>query len=161
MSEPTYPLKELIVQAIAAKLATIKVAAGYHVDVTAVVRPRRTGELFNPKALGVAVIQGPEERSPGDDAVGNPPAIGWRLAIDCCLVIRLSESSDTPMDRALNLFEADVRKALMADSQWGGLALNTELGGTEYPLPTAGIEGVTVSLFVNYRVAENDPYVQV
>jgi len=159
MAEPTYPIKEQITAAVAAALAEISVTNGYQVNVSSVVRPRRTGESFAPAGLGVAVLQDNEAREPEQDLCGNPPAIAWRLSIACDLVVRHSETETAPMDRVLNTFEADVRKCLMADPTWGNLAIDTELGATEYPDASAGVEGLTVWAEIIYRVAENDPYV--
>ena len=153
-----YPIKEQIVQAVVAALRMISVANGYQTQGVEVVRPRRTGEQFAPADKGIAVIQDTESRETDEDLAGNPPAIAWRLAIACDLVVRLSERDETPMDQVLNLFEADVRKALMQDETFGGLAIRSEPGPTEYPGPTTGVEGLTVWLDVVYRVAQNDPY---
>ncbi|HUT58865.1 MAG TPA: hypothetical protein VNA25_13545 [Phycisphaerae bacterium] len=153
-----FPVKELIVQAVEAALKKIT-PPGYKTAGVQVVRPRRTGEKFAPQEKMIIVLQEPEQRSPDDDLVGNPAAIAWRLPITCDLVVRVSEADTTPMDQALNVFEADVRKALMQDEQFGRLAVRSELGGTEYPDAAAGVEGVTVSIDVIYRTAINDPYV--
>ena len=159
MAEPSYPIKEQIVQAIVTALEAISLENGYHTDVSSVVRPRRTGENFAPADKGVAVLQDAEYREEDADLCGNPPAIGWRLPISCDLVVRHSEHDETPMDQVLNTFESDVSKCLMADPTWGGLAIDTELGRTEYPAPSAGVEGLTQWVEVIYRVDEDDPYV--
>ncbi len=157
MSE-TYPVVERIVQAVVAALEAILKANNYATNVSQVVRPRRTGEMFVPTDKGVAVIQDDERPAPEHNVCGNPPVIGWRLPIACDLVVRVSESATEPMDQVLNIFKADVQKALMQDPQWGGLAINSELGPAEYPDPSKGVEGVTVWIDIEYRVAENDPY---
>ncbi len=147
----SFPVKEQIVQAVVAALETI---AG--VEVT---RPRRTGETFAPRHRGIAVIQSAERRESEHDLVGNPDAMGWRLPIACDAIIRLSEHDSTPMDQSLNILEADIRKALMADPTFGGLAITSELGDSEYSDAGNGVEGVTVWIEISYRVASNDPYV--
>jgi len=157
--EPQYPVKERIVQAIVAALEKISTANGYATAAVEVIRPRRTGEKFAPADKGIAVIQDAEQRETDDDLVGNPPAIAWRLPVACDAVVRVSERATEPMDQMLNILEADVRKALAADGTFGGLAIRSELGATEYPEPASGAEGLTVWLDVIYRVSENDPYV--
>lgn len=154
-----YPVKEQITQAVVAALEAICTANGYATDGVEVCRPRRTGERFVPRDKGVMVLQDAETRAADEDLIGNPPAIGWRLAISCDVVARVSERETRPMDQVLNMLEADVRKALMADPRFAGLAVRSELGNTEYPGPEEGVEGLTVWLEVMYRVAENDPYV--
>lgn len=154
-----YPIKEQIVQAIVAAIKVISISNGYECDVSEVTRPRRTGELFVPKHLGVSVVQDPEQREPGKDALaGAVTGIAWRLSIACDCVVTLSESSTTPMDQLLNMIESDVRKALMVDDTFGGLVMESELGPNAYPEAGKGIEGVTVWIDVLYRVANNDPY---
>jgi hypothetical protein len=144
---------------VATALEAISVANGYQIDVGEVVRPRRTGENYAPASYGIAVIQGECERAEIYDEQSNPPIIGWRLAIACDCVLRLSEASTTPMDKALNQFEAAVQKCLMADQTYGGLAILTELGPTQYSAGN-GVEGVTVWAHLTYRVSDDDPYEQ-
>jgi hypothetical protein len=153
-------IKEQITAAVATALEGISVANGYNVDVTEIVRPRRTGERFTPVNYGIAVIQGDCQRAEDYDLASNPPIIAWRLAIACDCVLRLSEASTTAMDTAVNELEADVQKCLMADQTFGGLALLTELGAVEYPAGGNGAEGVTVWIYVTYRVSDDDPYEQ-
>ncbi len=157
MSEE-FPVKERIMQAIATQLATITIAGGYHVDVEAVVRPRRTGEEYVPEASGISLLQGEETENPEDDAAGDPPLQGWMLPVLAECVIRQSVQDERPMDQVLNVFEADVRKALMVDPTWGGLAIRSQLRANTYPDPSNGVEGVIVPVEVYFRTAENDPY---
>jgi hypothetical protein len=155
-----YPIKEQITQAVVAQLKTISIANGYTFDIVAddVVRPRRTGELFVPKDMGISVLQVDDAPSPENDLTGNPPIVGRTLTIQCDLVIRLSEKSELPMDQVLNQFEADVIVAVFDDVQWAGLAIDSRLGLSQYPDGKNGVEGVTVFIEIDYRVPENDPY---
>jgi len=159
MSE-TRSIKEQITAAVAARLREITVANGYQVDVAEVVRPRRTGEHFAPVNLGISIIQGNATRANEYDLASNPPVIAWRLGVACDCVIMLSETSEVAMDTALNQFEADVQKCLMVDPTFGGLALLAELGEVTYPDWLTGGEGVTVWIYITYRVSEDDPYEQ-
>jgi len=152
---------EQIAQAIVTKLKTITAANGYANTVSEVVRPRRTGENFHPADKGISVLQDNAERETSEDIVGNPPAIGWRQPFTIDLFLRHSEKNTVPMDQALNSFIADVQKALMADVQWGGLAIRSDLGSVDYAEPSRGFEGATVWIEVIYRVAENDPYLRI
>jgi len=153
-----YPIKEQIVQAVVAALERISTANGYATDGVEVIRPRRTGETYAPAHHGIAVLQDEEQDAEDDHMAGNPPAIARQLPIACNLVVRQSEDSELPMDRVLNVFEADVHKALMQDVQWGGLAIDTKLRPSEYGEPSTGVEGLIVWVEITYRVSENDPY---
>ena len=155
----TLSVKEKITAAVATALEAITVANGYQIDVGEVVRPRRTGENYAPAGYGIAVIQDAAERATEYDEQSNPPIIGWRLAISCDCVLRLSEKSTTPMDKALNQFEAAVQKCLMSEQTFGGLVILTELGPTQYSAGN-GVEGVTVWAHLTYRVSDDDPYEQ-
>ena len=155
----TLSVKEKITAAVATALEAISVANGYQIDVGEVVRPRRTGENYAPANYGIAVIQDAAERAEIYDEQSNPPIIGWRLAIACDCVLRLSEASTVPMDKALNQFEAAVQKCLMSEQTFGGLAILTELGPIQYASGN-GCEGVTVWCYVTYRVSDNNPYEQ-
>jgi len=160
----TLSIKEQITAAVATALAGISVANGYQIDVGEIIRPRRTGENYAPASYGIAVIQDAAERATANDTMrdtlaSNPPIIGWKLKIACDCVLRLSESSTVPMDKALNQFEADVQKCLMAEQTFGGLVALTELGETEYYAGN-GVEGVAVTVYLTYYVSEDDPYEQ-
>ena len=103
MSE-SYPIDERIVQAVEAALKGISKAAGFATDITEVVRPRRTGELFAPKDLGVALRVMSDEPT-GQGEIG--PGAAWRLltlGADVC--VRLSEKDKRPMDQVLSLVAA-------------------------------------------------------
>lgn len=158
---PAAPIKEQIVQAVVSALEAISAANGYVTEAVMVRRPRRTGEDETPENIGLWVIQLDEQRDESVDVVGNPPGIGWRLPIAIDAVCRLGSSRDEPADQVLNTLEADVRRALMADLQLSGLAIETFLGGTEYADPTSGLEGFTIFFEVLYRVSLQDPYTQV
>jgi hypothetical protein len=146
-----YPVKELIVQAVVAALAAIPAVV--------VSRPRKTGEQFIPADRGIQAYQAGEDRSADDDLCGGAVSImGWSLPVKLDLIVRVADADVRPIDQVLNLFEAQVRQVLMATPQWGGLAIRTELGGTEYPGPDEGIEGITQWVTVYYRTPENDPY---
>ncbi|HUX15934.1 MAG TPA: hypothetical protein VMW52_05640 [Phycisphaerae bacterium] len=160
MADPL-TIVEQIARALKAALEAVTVANGYTVNVAEVARPRRSGFGYTPKDLGIVLLQGPRERVAEHDAVGNPPAIGWRQTFSLDLIRRVSEDDETPIDAALNEFEGQVVKALMADPQWGGLAINTELGGLDYPGPGEAVEGAGLTLLVDCRVAENDPYTRI
>lgn len=152
-----YPIDERIVQAAEAALKTISQDNGYATDVAEVVRPRRTGEQFAPKDMGVALRVLSDEPT-GQGETG--PAAAWRiltLAVDVC--VRLSERDERPMDQVLAIVAADVIKATMTDRTFGGLAMDTRIGQETYYADSRGFEGVIVELEIEYATAINDKYV--
>jgi len=157
-----YPIIEQIAQAIKTQLESITVVGGYEIDVTEVLRPRRTGILAAPKNHEIVMLQLDPTRASEYDVTGNPAGIGWRqsFALDLCL--RPSDAADTPIDQLINTFVADVTRAMMADVHWGGLAIDTLVDAPQYMQSADGTyEGATVQFDVIYRVAENNPYTQV
>jgi hypothetical protein len=150
------PVKEQITEAVVTALGNVQVSKGFFTTLAEVFRPRRTGEGPGPKAPGVRVIQGPDHPT-GEGVDGNPPARERELTVFCDGFLRLSEQSTTPMDQALNLLEADIIKAVMADPQFGGLAINSHIGPIFYDDKEGdGIEGIVVTLLVTYQTSEND-----
>ena len=158
MAEPAdYPVKEQIVQAVVAALQGITIENGYKMDIGEVERPVRDREWI-PRDRGAAVLQQSDVRDSEGDAPGNPPAVGWMLTLSIDLVVRISEHNETPVSQILNVMEADVRKALSADQSFGGLAILSELGDTDYAESDPLVEGVTVWIDIKYSVSQTDPY---
>ena len=158
MADPL-TIVEQIARAIQTALEAVTIANGYTVNVAEVVRPRRSGMGYTPKDLGIVLLQGPRERASEYDAI-RPPTIGWRQTFGLDLLRRINEDDTTPIDTGLNEFEGQAVKALMADPTWGGLAVKTEMGEPDYPAPGESVEGLTLTVMVDYRVAEADPYTQ-
>ena len=72
-----------------------------------------------------------------------------------------SDSSTDAVDTTKNLFQSDVEKALMADPQWGGLAMDSiVLDFNQFEAENGEFEGVVVIYRVHYRTLENNPYSQ-
>jgi len=154
------PIVEQIAEEIKATVETVTIANGYELDIGDVVRPTRTGITATPDNYGVILLQLDPAR--GDlDNPGNPPALSWRqpFALDLC--VRPSDTVTTPIDRLINIFSAEVVKAIMADVTRGGLAIDTHLDELQFMRASDGTyEGVTMFIEVIYRVAENDPSAQ-
>ena len=150
------PIKEQVVTAILAALAEISAANGYRCDGVTITRPRRTGERFSPKHLGISLVQGDEVR---DEENENSSMHAWRLTVFLDLCYRTSEASAVAMDTGLNLLEADVRQALMADWRLGGLGWIT-LGPSVPAAGESGLEATSIELAVRYRTQYTNPYTQ-
>ena len=162
VSEPTQPIVEQIADAIAAQLATITVANGYRITVAGVVRPTRMGHVVDPIADKTIVLsQGGATRAKALDHAGNPAGLAWTQDFQADCYRRSSDTATTPVDQLFNIFAAECQKAIMADPQWGGLALLTDLTDvTIFEDITGGMGGVIVGFAVTYRVKETDPYAQ-
>lgn len=152
-------IKERIVQAVESALKAIVAGAVYKRSVEEVVRPRRFGDRYNPRDRCIGLIQDTCSRAAELDRLNGQ--IGWRMTLQIDYIIRVSDNpaeTDPPMDAVLNEAEADVQKALTADPQWGGLAIDSDLGDVEYPDASGGMTGLTQALIVDFRVARTDPY---
>lgn len=148
---------EQLATALQATLEAVTTDNGYAVTVSEVTRPTRTGVEASPANYGIVLLASERTREREYDRMGAPPAIAWRQTFSIDLYLRVSESSETPIDTLAHQFETAVVQAVMSDRTHGGLAIDTELAGTEYMAPGEGYEGCAVLVDVIYRVAENDP----
>jgi hypothetical protein len=161
--EQDIPVVERIAQAIEAALKGIKTARGYRLDVQDVLRPRRFDEDWSPKDLTIVLLQGNAEPNENFSLVGNPPIVAWDQSFLLDLIVVPQEAAGTPLDERLNLFDAEVVRAVMADPQWADpqgtcltrLACDTRLGGIQM---WREAHGATRTVHVIYRTPENDPY---
>ena len=147
------PIVEQIRAAFKSRLAGVTVAAGYHQ--TLVVEPlKRHG---NSAAHLTAVIEQGEE-----DAVGQDESAVQRDTWDqmfTCFVHISNPGDAADFDQLCNLVVADVRKAVMADDTFGGLALYAIQKSAGLFLNEAGeVAGVGVPFTVRYRHKAGDPF---
>ena len=150
------PIIEQIAAKIAAKLATITVAAGYQQTVAGVVRPSRYASPVTMQNNLVILSQ-------LDPAEISGPLMfkTWRQPFAADLCLRPSDASSTALDLLANRFRADVEKVFMSNRTWDGLAINSSVGAPKNWLnEDSGFEGLTVMLNVDYRTRELDPYTQ-
>jgi len=153
-----YPIIEQVARAIKTQLETITEDNGYENDVHSVIRPRRTSENVSTQNLDIVMLQGDMEPDPDQHVAGNPPGLGWNVPFSLDLIIRQAESSILPTDEVINVFVADVQKAIMQDTSFGSLAQDTRLGTVEFAGDVSGFEGATVWIEVLIRVKEDDPF---
>jgi len=149
------PIIEQIAVELKATLETITAANDYDVEVSEVIRPRRTGVPQVPDSYGIILLGGDEEPG-GHDLIGNPGARSWRHTFTMELFIRVSEHDETPIDTLVNVFACEVERAVMVDATRGGLAIDTRRMGRMFAPPGDGLESVTLIFEVNYRVSEVD-----
>ena len=151
------PLIALIADAIEAALAAISIDGGYAIDVPTVTRPVRRGIDELPTTYGIIVTA--EGGSPDEQhsPPGNPPTAARRQQFKCLMILRpvpaATESFDALGFRGLSA----MAEALMADPQWGGLAIDTRLGETAMVSAEDGsFDGVELTFEVIYRTSEQD-----
>ena len=96
------------------------------------------------------------------DCPGNPPAKGWTIEAVIAAILRPSESDTTPIDTYKNrAWAAIVQAATDAPlwHNWGGLALNTDIGTIEdFTADDGSGSGVMVRMSIHFRTDENNPY---
>lgn len=170
------PVVERIVQTLVGRIARVRLAECFNVELVQVVRPSRVGG-YSPQH-GTAVV---EQLDPDiDDELsvpGNPPLIAYKQPLTVALYVLQSDTDTTPLDLLVNLFRADVEQAITQypDPRWqefDGLALHA---GFDKPLlfgkrPQGGrligdratgdgqFAGITLKLNVIYRTPLGDPY---
>jgi hypothetical protein len=71
----------------------------------------------------------------------------------------VGEDETEAVDSRLNEFRAEVLLAMLADRQWGGLAVDTFYEGAEpFASSQGGAEGLRMTFQTVYRTIEGDPY---
>ena len=154
MPDLKYPIVEQIAQAIEARLKTITTDNGYQFTVAGVARPTREGGYKPRDKLLVLQQENPEE---ADDQ----PAMyrqwwqPWRID----LYVKPPDKSITPIDQTVNIYRAEVEKALLTDRTFGGLALDARIRPQiDWETVDGAFEGTSIMLAVLYRHLETDPY---
>lgn len=148
-----------IANAITDRVALMVDNDAYEIGIIEVVVPTRVGE-FTPRDRQIVIVQGDDERVTDLDIPGNPPGIARRQTwnIRCHLMPDEGSGEDE-----VNQAAADIVKAITTPNStwhnWGGLAINTELGRIEYVSFDGGPDGVNVPIHVLYRVSEYSPFV--
>jgi hypothetical protein len=154
------PVVELIAQELAARVATVTEAVGYH-QTLSVVRPNGTQRDVAPDNNRAVIYQNdpePAEHSPP----GNPPLVSFRQTFYVVVYIRPSEADATAIDTLINRAAADVVRAVRSSSTWhtfGGHAYNAAIGATmQFEHEDQAHDGIVIPFDVWYRQPENDPY---
>jgi len=152
--DATLPILERIADAVAQQLESVTAANGYNSTVSDVVRPNRAGPVTEADALVVMSLADPE---PVDEAVAGYAE--WRAVFLIDLYAIASDTATAAIDTTINIFRADVERALLADPTWDGHAIDSEIESpTDWMAEDGSVEGVTVRLAVNYRTPETDPF---
>lgn len=149
----SYPIADYILQDVENTLRQVQKVSGYNCNFT-VERESQTGN--SPRDQLVVVY-------PGEPEPLENPALGhdeynFPIGIRCYAI--KSEMSATPIDRAMMLMAADVRKSLRRDLHRGGYALNTRFNAKDEYLVAESPKSVLVMVTVHYRTLWDDPYNQ-
>lgn len=155
----SYPVKELLAQKLKARLETVTIANGYNQNVAKVVRPTRMGG-YTPEDRLIVLEQGdPKQIGSTEGANGM---LEWMQPFFLELYIRPSDKDATPVDTKVNMFAADVHKAIAAPNNWhawDGLAVNTFFREpSDFAAAEGEHEGIELQIDIQYRTDERDPY---
>ena len=156
----TDPIVELIIQEVVTTVNGITVENEYNQDLSAVRPTRLDLDDEGPADDGTVVVMcaDPEPDAEHSNA-GNPARQAWRLALVLLAYVIPSDADTTPIDTLVNRVRADIEMALQADPTRGGLAITTDLAGSQ-KFVAEGAAGVAVLADVVYRTPINDPYTQ-
>ena len=128
----------------------------FQISVGEVIRPKRIGLDYAPtQDYSIVVLQGGSAPEPDSDSVAGAAR---RQSVSLDLYAQISDMATTAVDTKINLFAAEVVKAIMADPQRSGLAYNSEIGEFQYIDGGDAIQGVTIMYDVIHRTPEADPY---
>ena len=151
------PVIELIAENIFAAINEIKVVNGFSCDLTAV-RPKMIDfSDVTPRDGTVLIYQEDEDRAENEGTLTNE----WNQTFNIVSLVLQSDKSQTPMDIKINRVRADIQKKLMEDDSRGGLAITTILGPSTIFNAGEGFAGISITIIVNYRVSETDPYTRI
>lgn len=148
MSEPVV---EQIMQAVRSRVAATRTAY------------RSTNiATWQAKDNVMHVYQGDIVENRGIDCPGNPPAKGWTVEAIVASILKPSQNDATPIDTYKNRSWAAIVQAVTNASlwhQWGGLAINTDIGTIEdFTGDDGSGSGVMVRMSIHFRTDENNPY---
>lgn len=151
---------EQIAQKLSARLAAIKVSAGYENTVSEVVRGTRF-EGFRPQHLQLVINQGTLTRNDELSVPGNPPATCWDVPFEIVGLLMPLESDTNKIDRLRNQFSADTIKAICTPAaswhNWDTLAILSTISEVS-DVNSEESSGFKLTLTVTFRTTENNPY---
>jgi len=140
---------ELLAQEVKAKLDEL-IVAGIAVDVQ---RPTRIGIPDSPRDKSLVMYQ--EDPREDDGPYGSKQWV-QPFTVDC--YVRASDTSVAPVDTATNALRSEIEKKLMEDLTFGGYGLNATIRAAQFFPVGEGFEGVRVTVDIQYRTLELDPF---
>lgn len=151
------PIIWQIMTKIKTALDSITTANGYVYDTTTVYRdPRPVEGSQQWKNLNLVFYADNSTRDVESEPLQHA---GWRqgFGVDCIVEPADTDLTTTPNDQVLFRLYSDVSKALMANAQWDGLAIDTEITPPEFfEIDGDAIQGITCRFDVQYRTLEGD-----
>lgn len=154
------PIIEQIIADLVTAIESVTTGNGYAITVAAVHQPATIADINRtpPVDYTVQLIQDDPIPNPEYGYSSNPPRVGWDQPLQLDLIFRPSDTAATPLQKQLNIFEAELIKAIMADPQRAGLAIDTTVSPSTWWANTDdGTAGKTLTLTISYRHKENDP----
>lgn len=125
-----------------------------------IVRPGR----FVGNSASIVVQKASDRQSPTSDLPGNPPAVAYEALFNVHCLIESAETEaefSSQCERAYSEIVTAITTPSVSPVTWfrfGGLAIRSWFGDKrDLPTDTGKKGGITVPLYVLYRVAENDP----
>jgi hypothetical protein len=149
------------------RLESVTRANGYQMEQRGVTRPKRIISTQKPSDGEIMLVQGVPEMDVENSTEGNPKLTAWTIKFGAAIFIVPSDTNEVPIDTLINIFKADVEKAMTAAENWeqfadapgGPLAINSWIDDPEaMPIGDASFDGIIVNYVANYRTPENDPY---
>ena len=148
------PVVELIAVDIAAKIALVTTANGFHQDLVAVRDKRVAYRDQAPVENTVLLVQEDE-----DDWGEQPNTTrAWEQPFALQAIVLDSDSDSTAIDIKRNRVRADLQKKLMEDPTRDGNANDTIMMPSTLFNDGEGFSGIQVNILVRYRTKITDPY---
>lgn len=148
------PIRERILQDIAAALGLVAGQGAYHHQLVSVVRAAAPAPAALDVLPGAWITEGEETLAPGP-----LPRLTRHLAVTVEALLGATDSKDAGLATLVNYLLADIERALTADPQRGGLAVDTAPVSNAVTLdPEPGVlAAVTVTFLVHYRTRYGAP----
>jgi|SRR6185436_758635 len=143
-------LRQAIVDALIAKLKTIRTANGYYTELGANVFHYRSTTLQDEELPAVNVTDGDEAK--GDQFSGNPPELNRLLDVSIDILLKEADQGIKAARRGL----IDCEKAIGSDITFGGLAYYTDYVGSNITQEqkTNIVTGAKLMIRVTYRTTK-------
>ena len=126
----------------------------YAIDVPYVRRPWARGIDEAPADCGIILVAG--DSAPADDH-SAPLTHARRQEFRAICVLRASPDDQETFDARAFRAACAMAKALMADPQWGGLAIDTAIGACSMlSSEDGGFDGVELAFAVLHRTVDTD-----
>lgn len=156
----TLPVIARIEEEIRVRLRDAIIDKSAEIGQVEIVRPGR----FVGNTASVVVQKVADKQSPTSDLPGNPPAIAYEALFNLHCLIDSAETEaefSSQCEQAYSEIVSAITTPLVSPVTWfrfGGLAMRAWFGDKrDLPTDSGKRGGITVPLYVLYRVSENDP----